>query len=135
MYIVNLIGTWQLVEINGSHLSPRVASRMFGKSFSSIMFDYQSNRTTIQPIGFNWIRLIFGLVSLCQLPWDEWMVWTLRVMEMTWPQSNFIFQDLSLSSKSKEATCILCEESLWNLKQQKHVEKICPLNKGAIIIK
>ena len=99
------------------------------------MFDYQINRTTIQPIGFDWIRLIFGLVSLCQLPWDEWMVWTLRVMEMTCPQSNFIFQDLSLSLKSKEATCILCEESLWNLKQQKHVEKICPLNKGAIIIK
>ena len=73
MYIANLIGIWQPVEIDSSHLSPRVASRMFGKSFSSIMFDYQTNRTTIQPIGwieFDWFLVWFHSGFHCQNDWS-----------------------------------------------------------------
>ena len=33
------------------------------KRSSWIMFDYWTNRTKIRPIGFDWVRLIFGSVS------------------------------------------------------------------------
>ena len=33
------------------------------KRSSSIMFNYQTNRTTIPTIGFDWVLLIFGSVS------------------------------------------------------------------------
>ena len=31
-------------------------------------FDYQTNRTKIRPIGFDWVRLIFGSVPQFQIP-------------------------------------------------------------------